>query len=189
MRTIITIAFLLFNLPAFAQDAKSIETLAFGESDDKVEAIAALVAAGTPKAAEILQALADGELVTSGKRVLLVKGDTAVDAVTGEKLAAVPEDKDDIIVNNRLRRELGGALAALKLVSPDRGARLAAVKELVGSAEAGMLPLVQKALAGETDPAIKGLLEQVAAGLELRAEDRSLRLSAAKKLGASSNPS
>ncbi len=189
MRTLITIALLLLAVPAFAQDARSIEKLAFGESDDKVEAIAALVAAGTPQAAAILQALADGELVTSGKRVLVVKGDAAVDAVTGERLAAVPDDKEDILVNNRLRRELGGALAALRLVSPDRNARLGAVKELVGSAEPGMLPLVQKALAGESDPAIRGLLEQVAAGLELRAEDRGLRLSAAKKLGASSNPS
>ena len=118
MKTLITIALCLLSFPAFPQDGKSIDKLAFGESEEKIEAMAALVASGTVKAAEILQALADGELNTSGKRVLIVRGDSAVDAVTGEKLAQVPEDKEDIIVNNRVRRELGGALAALRLVSP-----------------------------------------------------------------------
>ena len=194
MRTLITtlLAILLFNgyfiEEARAQDAKTVEKLGFGDSDEKVEAIAALVAAGTPKAAEILQSFAEGDLYTSGKRVLIVKGEAATDAVTGEKLAKVPEDKEDITVNNRLRRELGTALAALKLVSPQRETRLAAAKELLGGAEPGMLPLVLKALEKETDPGIKAMLEQIGAALELRAEDRALRLAAVKKLASSKNP-
>src|SRR5262245_16525392 len=187
MRILITIICLL-SWNAFAQDAKTIEKLAFGESDDKVEAIAALVAAGTPKAAEILQALADGELNTSGKRVLIVKGESAVDAVSGEKLAKVPEDKEDIIVNNRLRRELGGALAALRLISPDLGIRKSSVKELLTTAEPAMLPLVKKALASETDADVKAMLEQIAAALELKADDRATRLAAVQKLASSRSP-
>ena len=120
------------------------EKLAFGESDEQVEAIAQLVAEGNDKATAILQALADGELATAGKRVLIVKGDGATDAVTGAKLPAVPADKEDISVNNRLRRELAAALAALKLVSPQRDVRLAAAKELAGGADPAMLPLVQE---------------------------------------------
>ena len=92
----------------FAQDASTLEKLAFGESDEQVEAIAQLVAVGNDKAAAILQALAEGELVTAGKRILIVKGDSATDAVTGVQLPAVPADKEDITVNNRLRRELAG---------------------------------------------------------------------------------
>jgi len=180
---------LLFSSGAAAQDGKSIEKLAFGESDEKVEAIAALVASGTPKAAEILQALADGELNTSGKRVLIVRGDSAVDAVTGEKLAAVPEDKEDIIANNRLRRELAGAIAALRLVSPKVEERFAAAKELLGNVEPGMLPLVKKALGAEQNAQVKAMLEQIAAALELKSEDRALRLAAVQKLGASNSPS
>jgi len=182
MRILITIICLLsFN--AFAQDGKSIEKLAFGESDEKVEAIAALVASGTPKAAEILQALADGELSTSGKRVLIVKGESAVDAISGEKLAKVPEDKEDIVANNRLRRELGGAIAALRLVSPKVEERFTAAKELLGNVEPGMLPLVKKALAAEQNPQVKAMLEQIAAALELKSEDRATRLAAVQKLG------
>jgi urea transport system permease protein len=189
MRILITTALCLFSLHAFSQEGKSVEKLGFGDSDEKVEAIAALVASGTPKAAEILQALADGELNTSGKRVLIVKGDSAVDAVTGEKLAVVPEDKEDIVVNNRLRRELAGAIAALRLVSPKVEVRFAAAKELLGGAEPGMLPLVQKALALESNADIKAMLEQIEAALELRADDRALRLAAVKKLASSRNPS
>src|SRR3954469_7607921 len=194
MRILITIALCFFSLNVFPQQGfspqgKNIEKLAFGESDEKVEAIAALVAAGDEKSAAVLQALADGELYTSGKRVLIVKGDAAVDAVTGAKLPKVPDDKEDITVNNRLRRELGAALAALKLISPQRETRLAAAKELLGGAEPAMLPLVQKARDKEPDPDIKAMLEQVAAALELRAEDPALRLAAVKKLATSSNPS
>src|SRR5204862_6347336 len=117
MRTFSTVALLFLSAASLAHDATTVEKLAFGESDEKVEAIAALVAAGDEKSAALLQALADGELYPAGKRVLVVKGDTATDAVTGEKLAKAPEDKEEISVNNRLRRELGGALAALKLIS------------------------------------------------------------------------
>ncbi|MBV8032328.1 MAG: urea ABC transporter permease subunit UrtB [Betaproteobacteria bacterium] len=189
MRTLITIVFALLSSGALSQEGKDIEKLAFGESDEKIEAIAALVASGTPKAAEVLQALADGELYTAGKRVLMVKGDTATDAVTGEKIASVPDEKEDITVNNRLRRELGAALAALKLISPQVEVRRSSVKELLNSAEPAMLPLVRKALAAESDPQIKAMLGQIAAALELRSEDRAARLAAVKKLADSNNAS
>src|SRR5882724_9081603 len=145
---------------ALAQDAKTVAKLAFGESDEKVEAIAALVAAGDEKSAALLQALADGELYTSGKRVLIIKGESATDAVTGAKLARIPDDKEDISVNNRLRRELNGALAALNLISPKVEVRFSSVKELLGGAEPAMLPLVKKALDRESNPDIKAMLEQ-----------------------------
>jgi urea transport system permease protein len=189
MRILIIAAACLFSSCAFPQDAKTLEKLAFGNGDEKVEAIAALVAAGDEKSAALLQALADGELYTSGKRVLIIKGESATDAVTGEKLAKIPDDKEDITVNNRLRRELGTALAALKLVSPKVEARFSAAKELLGGAEPAMLPLVRKALAKETNPDIKPMLEQIAAALELKSEDRAARLAAVRKLASSKNPS
>ena len=190
MRILITTIFCLcFSAASLAQDAKTVEQLAFGESDDKVEAIAALVASGSEKSAQILQALADGELYTSGKRVLIVKGEGATDAVTGEKLARVPDDKEDISVNNRLRRELNGALAALNLISPKVEVRFAAAKELLGGAEPAMLALVKKALDKESNADIKAMLEQIAAALELKAEDRATRLSAVRKLATSNKPS
>src|SRR5204862_5723669 len=110
------------------------------------------------------------------------------DAVSGQKLARVPDDKEDIIVNNRLWRELGTALAALKLISDKQEVRLSAARELLGGAEPAMLPLVRKALDRETDADIRAMLAQIAAALELRAEDRALRLAAVRKLATSNNP-
>src|SRR6266852_4552786 len=121
-RTALTFVLGLLASATLAQDAKTVEKLAFGESDEKVEAVAALVAAGDEKSTALLQALADGELYTAGKRVLIVRGEQAVDAATGAKVAPLPEDREEITVNNRLRRELGRALAALKLGSPERDA-------------------------------------------------------------------
>ncbi len=176
-------------LPARAAlDAAVVGKLATGDGDEKVAAIAQLAASGDPRAVPVLQALAEGEMSVAAGRVLLVKGEEAVDAVTGEKVSPVPSPRDDVVANNRLRREIESALAALKLVSPDRDARLAAAKELAGGANEAMLPLLRKAVAGETDTTIKPMLELTVAGLELRSADKAVRLAAIRTLGGSANP-
>ena len=111
-----------------------VENLAFGDSEEKVEAIAALVAEGDPRAVPVLQALVDGELQTAGeRRVLIVKGGEAIDARHRRKRSRrCPRTREDVVVNNRVRGARQGALAAFKLASPDRAARLAAAKELAG---------------------------------------------------------
>jgi urea transport system permease protein len=184
---ILLIALLLFASRAFALEVANVEKLAFGESDEQVAAIAALVASGDPQAAAVLQALADGELQVAGKRVLIVKGEEATDAVTGAKVAPLPEEREGVVANNRLRRELAGALAGLKLISPQREARLAAVKELAGGADPAMLPLVKRALEKEADPTIKPMLELIAATMELKDGSKEARIAAVRMLGGSSN--
>ncbi|HTP97082.1 MAG TPA: urea ABC transporter permease subunit UrtB [Burkholderiales bacterium] len=182
------LALALLVRPASALDTGAVQKLAFGDNDEQIAAVGALVAEGDEKAMALLQALADGELQVAGKRVLIVRGDAAVDALSGAKVEPLPEEHDDITVNNRLRRELGGALAALKLASPDHKVRLMAAKELAGGADDSMLPLVKKALPKETDPEIKSLLELIQATLELKSGDKELRLAAVRTLAQSNNP-
>ncbi len=182
------LALVAFVRPAYALNAATVEKLAFGESDEQVAAIAALVAEGDERAAALLQAFADGEVQTAGKRVLIVKGENATDALTGAKLVPLPAEREDVSVNNRLRRELGTALAALRLVSPDRAMRLAAAKELENGAEDAMLPLVNKALAKESDAVIKPMLEMIQATLALKSSTKDTRIAAIRTLGLSSNP-
>ncbi|HTE15716.1 MAG TPA: urea ABC transporter permease subunit UrtB, partial [Burkholderiales bacterium] len=170
---------------AWALDRAAIEKLAFGEGDERLEAIAALVTEGDPRAAQVLTALGAGELQTAGKRVFIVKGNEVTDAVTGESIAAVPADRDDVVVNNRLRGAVQGALAALKLVSPDRATRYAAAKELAGAADASALPLVKTALAKESDADIRALLVHISATLELKTGAVKTRLAAVRTLGLS----
>jgi len=175
-------------LPATALDQAAVEKLAFGDTAEKLEAIAALVAEGDPRAAPVLAALAEGELQTAGKRVLIVKGESATDALTGEAVTPLPGGRDDVIANNRLRREIGSALAALRLRAPNREVRLAAARELTDGADAAMLPLIRKALSEEKDAEIKPLLEIAQATLQLRSPDRDTRIEAVRMLGNSSNP-
>jgi urea transport system permease protein len=197
MRTlsiILLAAATLLARPAGALDTGLVDKLGLGDSDEKVEAINALAATGDPEAGALLAALADGDVQiaidakTSGKRVVVVKGDKATDAATGQAIAALPKDRDDVVVNNRLRAALASALAALRLVAPERDTRLAAVKELAGGADAALLPLVKKALERESDPVIKPMLEMVAATLLLRSGERDARIAAIRTLGRSDNP-
>src|SRR3981189_1656865 len=111
--------------PAAAGDDAAVEKLAFGGSDDKVAAVNALVATGDEKALPLLQALADGAVQTAGRRVLIVTGDQGVDALTGEKISPLPDEREDVVVNNRLRREIDSALGVFKLVWSDTGTRIA----------------------------------------------------------------
>src|SRR2546423_1403821 len=149
MRTILVtviLAIFWFAGPAAALDPTMVSKLATGESDEKIEAITALVAEGDPRARVILEALAEGALQTAGNRVLIVKDGQATDAITGAKVKPVPDAAEDVAVNNRLRSAVQSALAVFDLASPERNARLRAARELAQNADEAVLPLVRKEL-------------------------------------------
>jgi len=162
MRTLL-LAFFLAASPALAIDRAALEKLASGDNDEKVEAIGALLAEGDPEAAAVLAKFAEGEVVVDGKAV-------------------------EVVVNNRLRSAVADALAALRLLSPERAVRLEAAKALAGGADASMLALVRKALEKETDPDIKPLLDLTAASMEMASGDKQTRLAAIRRLGESNSP-
>jgi urea transport system permease protein len=190
MRMLIAVFATLLACSTAAMDQSAVEKLAFGEGEEKIEAIATLVREGDPRAALVLGALLGGELMVSGKRVLIMKGASeAIDAISGEAVNPVPSERDEIIVNNRLRGTLQRAVATLKLVSPDSAVRLEAAKELSQTDDSEIIPLVKTALVKESDGAIKLLLEQIVAGLELKTGNRDARLAAIRMLGRSGSPS
>jgi|KBSSwiStaDraftv2_1062776.scaffolds.fasta_scaffold24804_5 urea transport system permease protein len=175
-----------FAAGAMALPAPAIKDLAFGESDEKIQAIGTLVNSGDSAALSFLQSLLDGEVQTSGEDiVLVVKGDTAVDAYTGKVVTPLPETLDDVIVNNRMRQELTTAIAALTLASPDRAIRLAAAKVLQNNSSETVLPAIDAALAKEADPEVKGLLALTKASIDLRGGDKGKKLAAIRALGLS----
>jgi len=182
-------AFLCCAHPAWALPADLVLAVAAGDSDEQVAAVGKLVASGDAGVDAYFQALLEGEVqVAGGKRVLIVKDTQAVDAASGEKVDPLPADLEDAIVNNRLRGTLEGARSALKLSSPDRAVRLAAVKSLEDGAREDMLPLIAAALARETDPQIKQSLTLVQASIQLKSADAALRLAAVRALAQSDNP-
>jgi urea transport system permease protein len=157
------VAALFTSFSAFALDPAALDKLAHGENDQKIEAIGALVAEADPRAIEVLTKFAAGEVELDGKKV-------------------------EVMVNNRLRGAVADALAALRLLSPERATRFAAAKELAAGADASMLPLVRNALEKEADPDIKPLLELIAASMQMKAGDKAQRLAAIRMLGESTSP-
>ena len=167
---------------------EQIHDLALGENDQKVDAIAALVASGDEGALALLQSLADGEIQTSGEQILKVKDKTAIDLVTGKAVDPFPQSLDDVVLNNRVRRELATAIAALKLGSTDRAERLAAAKELQRGAADAMLPAIRRAQEHEQDPEIRGLLTLARSTIELASDDKPTRIGAIRALADSRDP-
>ena len=166
-----------------------IQKLALGESDDKIAAIGEVIAAADPEGLAFLQAMLAGEVQTAEKMVLIVRDGKAVEAGSGKEIAPLPEGIEEVTLNNRMRREVESAVAALKLVSTDRKARMAAAKALEGGADEGMLPILAKALDKETDAEIRALLTIIRASVQLKSEDAEVRLAAVKALATSSSAS
>jgi urea transport system permease protein len=173
---------------ALAVSPQVIHDLALGENDDKIKAIGGLVASGEPGALELLQAFLDGEVQTAGDQVLRVKDATALDLVTGKKVEPPPATLEDVVLNNRVRRDLASAVAVLKLSSTDGAVRRAAAQELQSGADEEMLPAIQRALANEADPEIKALLTLTQATVQLGSKDKATRLGAIRSLADSRDP-
>jgi urea transport system permease protein len=141
---------------------------------DTADAIEAVVATGSPKAAVLLEALQDGRLLYSAeaKKVFIKhKADQLSDAATGEAVASAPSDIDNVRLNNRLRGMLGGMMGGLTLMSPDPTRRLDAAQSVFKSRDAGALPALEKAIASETDARVKQALLQARAAIIAGSED------------------
>jgi urea transport system permease protein len=175
---------------ALALSPELVRELALGDSDARLKALGTVVGASDTTALPLLQGLIDGEIqVTPDERVLRVKGDRAIDVLTGAAVAPLPEPREDVVVNNRLRREFASAVAVLRLTAPERDVRLAAAKGLQSGADEEMLPAIAKALASEQDAEIKGLLVFAQATVELGSSDRAKRVAAIRALGGSNSAS
>jgi urea transport system permease protein len=172
-----------------ALDPQTLHHLAFGESDDKLKAIGALAAKGDAEALAILQALLDGNVQTVGDtQVLLVKDDAATDVATGKSIKPLPENRDDVVINNRVRKGLETAIAALKVSDPDRAVRLAAAKQLQDGADESTLPAIERALGKETDSEVRDLLSLTRAAIQLASQDKTTRIAAIRALAESGSP-
>lgn len=173
---------------ALALPSDLVSAIATGDNDAKIEAIAKLAASEDESATNFLQALLNGEVqVAEDERVVIVRDETATDAVSGQPVSPVPGT--DIIINNRVRAKISEGLAARALSSADPAARLQAVKSLQGGADDAVLPLLARAEVNETDPEIKALLTLTRASTQLAAKDPEQRMAAVKTLARSTSRS
>lgn len=173
-----------------AIDPALLKPLGGDDPDARIEAVNRIAALASDDAVKVLKALGGDALYATPAGDVFIVDDSgnAVNAATGQSGPA-PDDAEGITANNRLRSAVDGALSGLKLLSDKREERLAAAGDLMKSADPAQLPLVEKALAKESDPQIKDILQQVQATANLHAADPAARRAAVKTLAGTTNAS
>src|SRR2546428_13966608 len=96
--------------------------------------------------------------------------------------AAPRDDLEKVVINNRLRRTLEGALVVLSLSAPGREERLDAVRALQRAPDPDVLPAVEAALTKEKDKEVREALVTTEAMLALSAPQAARRTAAAQQL-------
>ncbi|HKG84728.1 MAG TPA: urea ABC transporter permease subunit UrtB [Beijerinckiaceae bacterium] len=151
-------------LPRFSADS-------YAETE---AAIAEVAQSGDPRAAEVVQALADGRLLYSSERKLFIKGKSEAlrEVATGQAVSSPPAGLKPVRVNNRIRRAIDSAIGGLTLLAPDPGKRLEAAQSVFKARNAALLPTVRTALERETEPRIRRALMEANAALVFVSTDQ-----------------
>ncbi len=151
----------------------AIAKFAEGDGYTSIEAgVDALGATADPLAATALNALNDGMLVLrrdDGKIFVIDAGGAKlIDPVTGE---AAGEASGAVIeklkIKNSIRRKIATALSGMTLLAKDRSVRLQAANTIFSSADATQIEALDKAIAQETDSAVKTRMNEARAAILL----------------------
>ncbi len=185
-------AVILGPVVAHAQDADPFAGLAASSFDDIKQGVDTLAASGNKRALVVLQALDAGNLYTlreptDEKPLYISSDDTSfVDARTGAAVQVDPDDVHTVHLNNDVRSELEAVIGSLQLAAPDAATRAAAAEAVFEAHDQAALPALNKALAQESVPGIKAVMEQARAAILLTGTDapEADRLAAIKVLAA-----
>ena len=186
----------LTALPARADDFNSlIASLGSDTFSEKEKAIVALGNLGDARAVPVLQALSDDRLRTgTAGQVLMVttapNGSTVlVDALSGQPVPGLAlGDTSRIIVNNRLRGSIEGALGGLTLFAADRDTRLAAARDALRHPSAESFARLNKAMTSEADPEVRAAIQKSLYAAEVVSGSKEQQLAAIADLGNDTDP-
>ncbi|RDJ27609.1 urea ABC transporter permease subunit UrtB [Bosea caraganae] len=164
---VVLTALLISPLAAFAQGADDAFTRLGADSySDTARAVEMLVTSAHPQAAAIIEALGDGRLLAGGGAVIVKTRDgKLIDAKTGQPVATEPAGLSAVRLNNNVRRVVQAALGGLGLLNPDAGKRIAAAEAVFKSRDVTVLPVLEAAIAKESDAKAKAALRQAQAAI------------------------
>jgi urea transport system permease protein len=190
LRLLILLATLVAS-PALADRAALSAALCAPALGDQIAALAALAEAGAAGGADearwagaVVAAVEARALRCAPGGVFIGEGEGALDATTLTP-APAPQGLTSLPVNNRLRAAAASAAAALALFTEtDVAARSAAVTALERRREALSLPILDAALAAETDAGVVAALESLRARMLLADPDPANRILAIKAVAA-----
>ena len=195
-RTIVLAVFVLLlslGRPAVAADPgieADIAALAAGGFSDKAAAVERLAATGDPRVVPALEALLEGDLYTrkSDGRVVIgaTRGKVVVlsDPLTLAEVEQAPKGSvKKVRINNMLRGAVRAALGGLTLLGPDPAGRIEAADAVFKGRTAEMVPLLETALARETDETVRErMLRALAAVRVSTSNDTDTRIAALDEL-------
>jgi urea transport system permease protein len=175
---------------------ETLSNFSTNSSAAKSKAIDALVATNDDRVIKVLNAFTKGRLYwrKSDKKVIFAQKSGSVyiltDPLTAAEIGQVKKDTlKKIRVNNRLRKKIRGVLGGLTLLNKNPEIRAKAAEAVFKSRIATVLPLLEKAIARETDSNIKIKMEMARAATQLAsAESAETRLAAVKFLSAQAVP-
>jgi urea transport system permease protein len=182
---------LIFMLPGAARAAGDpFADIAATNFDLVAKGVQELAVSGNPRAAAVLAALRDQRLFAwkwpRPDTPLYIRTDKGfADGRTGSPVAAPPPvNLRLVIVNDSVRLAIETAEGALDLSSKSPTARLKAADAIFQSADAGALPLIERARAKEHDAAVVRVLNEAQAAALLKSDigSTSARLAAVREV-------
>ncbi|TVR80945.1 MAG: urea ABC transporter permease subunit UrtB [Rhodospirillales bacterium] len=151
-----------------------VDDLVAGSFGDKMTAVRDLADSGDDRAIPVLEAFLNGALYTRATDGRVVIGERRGrglllrDALTLEELEVVPTTAvNRVAINNRLRGMVRTALGSLTLMSPNTERRRQAAHAVFRARSADAEPLLQEALAIETEPSVRRRMERALAAIHL----------------------
>lgn len=167
-----------------SSDAKQLTT---GDTEARIKALPDVLSRADDGTYRLIKAMTEDAVKIAGEQILIIEDGKVIDAVTGDA-TSLPDGAEDVVSNNRMRAELDGAMAALRLFAKDASTRLEAANSLLQEPDPAKIVLLQKAIDVETDDKVKALLRLALAAASLGDPDRSIRLNAAKEIGLHQTP-
>ncbi|PVE22033.1 urea ABC transporter permease subunit UrtB [Microvirga sp. KLBC 81] len=177
LRIVLQVFVLLIGMAASAMAGPYEEALPKFAADsyaDAEAALSAIASSGHTRALTVVEALRDGRLLVGGGQVYIkaISGGV-VDATTGQAASSTGNLKP-VRVNNRIRRAIEAALGNLTLLSVDAATRLNAARAVFRSRDVAALPILERAIAQESDVHVRDALESARAAVVLSRSDASV---------------
>jgi urea transport system permease protein len=166
----------LFSGPTRAETAdEAYAALASTNFESIRQGVMALTVSGDLHAQSVISALQNGKLYMRPDKSLFIKNDdgTFAAALSAAVTDAPASALKQVRVNNAVRGAIDAALGALRLFAPDASTRLAAAEAVFRARDATALPALDRAMAKETDPAVRRRIAQARAAAVLSSPDRS----------------
>ena len=167
---------------ASALDPAALEKLASGNASAKLTAVQEAVSSADVASLPVLRALLEGRLAIAAGRTVVEEDGAWRDPLTQQPVRVSPGDEEKVSINNRLRRTLERAIAALGLFAPAAADRLRAARTLQESADEDLLPVLDRVLSQEKDAQVRDAVRSIQGALLLGSSDRDKRLAAVDAL-------